>query len=243
MSKPDVFSFEDESSLTNGDKEESTKKMNDDREIWKRMIYQKKSQYIEDFNKIENSYYKNYLQSIEFWKRIAANKELPARTNKALYEKGLYDLPILEKSLFDIDSLLGQDERDKSQNDYSGNQQSFDRIAHFLQLQKDKMEKGENPEKIKEDIIKAFKDEKTTVTNVLQKLLKEQVNNLQNKIDNFKSKENYNKEDIDKHNNEVNEIQRKINIIYQRSHKHITKIMEELNELLEKMDENFSKEN
>jgi UDP-glucose 6-dehydrogenase len=38
---------------------------------------------------------------------------------------------------------------------------------------------------------------------------------------------------------EVNEIQRKINIIYQRSHKHITKIMEELNELLEKMDENF----
>ena len=75
----------------------------------------------------------------------------------------MYDLPILEKSLFDIDSLLGQDERDKNQNDYSGNQQSFDRIAHFLQLQKEKMEKGENPEKIKEDIIKAFKDEKTTV--------------------------------------------------------------------------------
>ena len=40
----------------------------------------------------------------------------------------------------------------------------------------------------------------------------------------------------------VNEIQRKINIIYQRSHKHITKIMEELNELLEKMDENFAKD-
>ena len=243
LSKPDIFSFEDESSLTNGDKEESSKKMNDDREIWKRMIYQKKSQYIEDFNKIENSYYKNYLQSIEFWKRIAENKELPARTNKALYERGQYDLPILEKSLFDIDSLLGQDERDKGQNDYSGNQQSFDRIAHFLNLQKEKMEKGENPEKIKEDIIKAFKDEKTTVTNVLQKLLKDQVNLLQSKIDQFKSKENYNKEDIDKHNNEVNEIQRKINIIYQRSHKHITKIMEELNELLEKMDENFNKEN
>ena len=243
LSKPDIFSFEDESSLTNGDKEESSKKMNDDREIWKRMIYQKKSQYIEDFNKIENSYYKNYLQSIEFWKRIAENKELPARTNKALYERGQYDLPILEKSLFDIDSLLGQDERDKGQNDYSGNQQSFDRIAHFLNLQKEKMEKGENQEKIKEDIIKAFKDEKTTVTNVLQKLLKDQVNLLQSKIDQFKSKENYNKEDIDKHNNEVNEIQRKINIIYQRSHKHITKIMEELNELLEKMDENFNKEN
>ena len=47
----------------------------------------------------------------------------------------------------------------------------------------------------------------------------------------------------DGNNIEVNEIQRQINIIYQRSHKHITKIMEELNELLEKMDENFSKEN
>ena len=188
LSKPDIFSFEDESSLTNGDKEESSKKMNDDREIWKRMIYQKKSQYIEDFNKIENSYYKNYLASIEFWKRIAANKELPVRLNKALYDKGNYDLPILEKSLFDIDSLLGQDDRDKNQNDYTGNQQSFDRIAHFLNLQKEKMEKGENPEKIKEDIIKAFKDEKTTVTNVLQKLLKEQVSALQSRIDNFKSK-------------------------------------------------------
>ena len=243
LSKPDIFFFEDESSLTNGDKEESSKKMNDDREIWKRMIYQKKAQYIEDFNKIENSYNKNYLQSIDFWKRIADNRRLPAKTNKALYEKGINDLPILEKSLFDIDNILGQDDRDKNQNDYSGNQQSFDRIAHFLQIQKEKMEKGEDHEKIKEDIIKAFKDEKTTVTNVLQKLLKDQVTTLQAKIDSFKSKENYNKEDIDKHNNEVNEIQRKINIIYQRSHKHITKIMEELNELLEKMDENFSKEN
>ena len=149
----------------------------------------------------------------------------------------------MEKSLFDIDFLLGQDDGDKSQNDYSGNQQSFDRIAHFLQQQKEKMEKGEDNEKIKEDIIKAFKDEKTTITNVLQKILKDQVTTLQAKIDSFKSKENYNKEDIDKHNNEVNEIQRKINILYQRSHKHITKIMEEINELLEKMDENFSKEN
>ena len=33
---------------------------------------------------------------------------------------------------------------------------------------------------------------------------------------------------------------KKINIIYERSHKHINRIMEELNELLEKMDENFS---
>ena len=243
LSKPDIFSFEDESSLTNGDKDESSKKQNDDREIWKRMIYQKKSLYIEDFNKIENSYNKNYLQSIDFWKRIADNRKLPAKTNKSLYEKGGNDLPILEKSLFDLDSMLGQDDRDKNQNDYTGNQQSFDRIAHFLQIQKEKMEKGEDHEKIKEDIIKEFKDEKTTVTNTLQKLLKDQVSTLQLEIEKFKSKEAYNKEDINKHNETVNDIQRKINIIYQRSHKHITKIMEELNELLEKMDENCNKEN
>lgn len=104
------------------------------------------------------------------------------------------------------------------------------------------MEKGEKPEKIKEDIIKAFKDEKTTVTNVLQKMLKEQVETLQKKIDEFKNRDSYVKQEIDEHNETVNEIQRRINIIYQRSHKHITTIMEELNELLTKMDDNFSKE-
>ena len=122
-------------------------------------------------------------------------------------------------------------------------QQSFDKISHFLKMQKEKMKNKENPEKIKEDIIKAFKDEKTVITNILQKLLNKQINNLQQKIDSFKNKDNYNEQDINKHNNEINEIQRKINIIYQRSHKHINSIMEELNELLEKMDEVFFKEN
>ena len=125
----------------------------------------------------------------------------------------------------------------------NNNYKSFIRVDHFLQLQKEKMKKGENPEKIKEDIIKAFKDEKTVITNILQKLLQEQVNILQTKIDSFKKKETYSKEDIDFHNTEINEIQRKINIIYQRSHKHIDQIMEELNELLEEMDKNFNNEN
>ena len=241
LSKPDIFSFEDES-LSNGDKDDS-KKIDDDREIWKRNTFAKKAQYIEDFKKIEDAYNKNYIESIQFLKRISDNRRLATDNNKKLYEKGPNDLiPILEKSIFDLDNMLDEDERDKDKNDYTGNQQSFDRINHFLQIQKEKMEKGEEPEKIKEDIIKAFKDEKTTVTNVLQQLLKEQVTNLQNKIESFKNKETYSKEEIDKHNMEVNEIQRKINIIYQRSHKHITKIMEELNELLEKMDENFAKE-
>ena len=120
---------------------------------------------------------------------------------------------------------------------------NFNKISYYLQKQKGKMKKGENPEKIKEDIIKEFKEEKSFITKVLQKLLKEQIMILENKIQTFKNKENYNKEDIDKHNNEIEEIQRKINIIYQRSHKHINNIMEELNELLEGMDKNFNEEN
>ena len=39
--------------------------------------------------------------------------------------------------------------------------------------------------------------------------------------------------------NKIEDIQRKINIIYHRSHRHITKIMTELNDLLERMDKSF----
>lgn len=179
---------------------------------------------------------------LQYKKEFGLTYDSKRDQNKSLYERGNHDIPILEKSIFDIDAMLGDSDQDKDKNEYSGNQQLFDRIALFLKIQKEKMEGKEDHDKIKEDIIKAFKDEKTTVTNVLQKLLKEQVTELQSKIENFKSKETYGKEEIEKHNIEVNEIQRKINIIYQRSHKHITKIMEELNELLEKMDENFAKD-
>ena len=100
------------------------------------------------------------------------------------------------------------------------------------------MEGKEDHDKIKEDIIEALKDEKTTVTDdVLQKLLKEQVTELQSKSEEFKIKETYSSEElkeIQKHITEMSEIQRKINIIVQRSNKHATKIMEKLNELLEK---------
>ena len=241
LSKPEIFSFEDESTMTNTDKDEA-QKLDDDKEIWRRNIYNRKAQYIDDFRRIEDSYNKNYLKSIAFNKRIAKNREPPAETNALLYERTEKELPILERSLFDLNNLLGKDDRDKDKNDYSGKQASFNRIDHLLEIQAKRMEAGDPPEKIREDIIKAFKDEKTNVTNVLQQLLKEQVTNLQKQIDKFKTKETYSKEDIEKHNNEVNDIQRKINIIYQRSHKHITKIMEELNELLTKMDKKFNEE-
>ena len=131
--------------------------------------------------------------------------------------------------------MLNKNERNKN-----NNKKYFDRINYYLEIQKEKIKKGESPEKIKKDIIKIFKEEKSTISNILQKLLKEQVIILEKKIELFKKKEYYSKEEIEKHNLEINEIQKKINIIYERSHKHINRIMEELNELLEKMDENFS---
>ena len=70
-------------------------------------------------------------------------------------------------------------------------------------------------------------------------MLNEQVTLLNNKIQEFKTKEYYTKEEIDQHNFEIDELQRKINIIYQRSNYHINSIMEELCELLEKMDDLF----
>jgi hypothetical protein len=48
--------------------------------------------------------------------------------------------------------------------------------------------------------------------------------------------DNLTPEAINTHNEKINDIQRKINIIYQRSHRHITKIMEDLNILLTSLD-------
>ena len=93
-----------------------------------------------------------------------------------------------------------------------------------------------DPVALKNDIINIFKEEKMYVTNILQTELKEQINILNKEIEDFKNKDNFNNKDIDDHNDKVNDIQRKINIIYQRSHRHITNIMEELNVLMINLD-------
>ena len=123
----------------------------------------------------------------------------------------------------------------KIENDFKIN-----KIDRYLLKIVERIKKGEEKEKIKDDIIKEFKSDKSVTTNILQKLLNEQVTLLNNKIQEFKSKEYYTKEEIDQHNFEIEELQRKINIIYQRSNYHINSIMEELCELLEKMDDLFN---
>ena len=115
----------------------------------------------------------------------------------------------------------------------------INKIDRYLLKIAERIKKGDEKEKIKDDIIKEFKSDKSVTTNILQKLLNEQVTLLNNKIQEFKSTEYYTKEEINQHNLEIDELQRKINIIYQRSNYHINSIMEELCELLEKIDDLF----
>lgn len=130
---------------------------------------------------------------------------------------------------------LRTNKNNKIENDFKIN-----KIDRYLLKIVERIKKGEEKEIIKDDIIKEFKSDKSVTTNILQKLINEQVTLLNNKIQEFKSKEYYTKEEIDQHNFEIEELQRKINIIYQRSNYHINSIMEELCELLEKMDDLFN---
>ena len=130
-----------------------------------------------------------------------------------------------------------------SYNYNSKNKIYFNKIDRYLSKIIEKIKEGKEKEIIKEEIIKEFKEEKSMTTNILQKLLNEQIKILDSKTNEFKNKEYYTKEEIDNHNNEINELQRKINIIYQRSNYHINSIMEDLCELLEKMDDIFNEYN
>ena len=125
----------------------------------------------------------------------------------------------------------------------SKNKIYFNKIDRYLSKIIEKIKEGKEKEIIKEEIIKEFKEEKSMTANVLQKLLNEQIKILDSKTNEFKNKEYYTKEEIDNHNNEINELQRKINVIYQRSNYHINSIMEDLCELLEKMDDIFNEYN
>ena len=74
------------------------------------------------------------------------------------------------------------------------------------------------------------------VTDILQKSLSELYKQLEQEVSEFRNKEISSNKELEEHNDKINNIQRKINIIYQRSHRHITNIMEELNVLMMNID-------
>ncbi|MCQ2819637.1 MAG: snapin/pallidin family protein [archaeon] len=245
LSKPDNFSFKDDNSIAAGDKEDSVKKNEDDKMNWRIGINNAKIKFIDDFRKIEENYINDYGTSIKYEHKIARNWDKPTETNTELYDDGHDDQgnpvekfpPILERSTFDQNSDDDDADLDKEGQDFTGNEESLNRIQHFMKIVEERKVLHDKKEVIKEEIIKAFKDEKTSTTNTLQELLKEHVEELQAEIDHFRQNEqNWDTQKVKEHADKIEDIQRKINIIYHRSHRHITKIMEELNTLLDEMD-------
>ena len=74
------------------------------------------------------------------------------------------------------------------------NEITFNKTNRYISKVIEKIKLGKEKEIIKEEIIKEFKEEKTMTTNILQKLLNEQIKILDTKIQEFKNKEYYTKE-------------------------------------------------
>jgi hypothetical protein len=226
------YDKENESSMGGDDNEDAFFKLDPEKEKLKKRLINVKKDSVNNFLKIEDKHNDNLVSHSYYLKKIFEYKNIPSN------KKGdLFDCEILEKNLFDKD-LTDSERTDKNNQDFTGNKQRFDRIEYLLNLEKEKREKDGtlDPVALKNDIINIFKEEKMHVTNILQDELKKQIAVLNKEIEDFKNKDNFSKQDLDDHNEKVNDIQRKINIIYQRSHRHITNIMEELNVLMSKLD-------
>ncbi len=229
------YDKENESSMGTDDREENLLKSGDDKEKLRKRLITVKKDSITNFLKIEEKYNEHACSHSNYIKKIYEYK------NRLIQFKGdIFDNGILEKHLFDKE-LDGNEKTSVNNQDYTGAGHRFDRIEFFVKLEKEKREKEGNkidPKEIKNAIINIFKEEKMHVTNILQAELKEQMNSLNKEIEEFKNKDKeVNVKDIDDHNDRINDIQRKINIIYQRSHRHIVKIMEELNVLMTSLED------
>jgi len=228
------YDKENESSMGGDDRDENMMRLGSDKEKLKKRLILIKTDSIGSFIKIEERYNEQLCKNSEYLKKIYEFSK-----GTSIFKGDIFKNHILEKHLFDKEI----DETEKtsiSNQDYSGIGHRFDRIEYFVKLEKEKREKsglGKDNEEIKKAVINVFKEEKMQVTNILQTELKMHMANLNKEIDEFKNKDNITAKDIEEHNRKINDIQRVINIIYQRSHRHIIKIMEELNVLMTTLDE------
>jgi hypothetical protein len=95
--KTDKFEIGDnESSLTNDDKEEGYEKFNSERDKLKKKLYGLKNDSITNFNKIEDEYIKQLIEQTEYLNKIQNNKNYESN-------KILFDQKILVKNIFDED--------------------------------------------------------------------------------------------------------------------------------------------
>lgn len=229
------YDKENESTMGGDDRDDTIYKMGSDREKLKKKLISIKKDSVNSFKKIEEKYNENVCQNSSYLRKIYQYK------NRIGSFKGdIFDNKILEKHLFDRD-MDDSEKTSKTNEDYTGSGYKFDRIEYFVKLETEKRKKNGveiDPKSIKEDVIQIFKEEKMSVTNILQEELKEHISSLNKEIEEFKNKDNtITPKELDDHNERINDIQRKINIIYQRSHRHILKIMEELTVLMASLEE------
>lgn len=96
--KTDYFKMDDnESSLTNEEKEDNYEKFNSERDKLKKRLYALKNESINSFSRIEDDYNGQYTEIMEYYKKIT--------DNKVMNENGenLFKSNILEKNIFDQD--------------------------------------------------------------------------------------------------------------------------------------------
>ncbi len=98
---PKNFSINDGSSLTNDDRDEFNKKINSDDELWQKQIFLAKTNYINDFSKIEDYYHKKLEHSLKFYRKITEFRTNDIRGDIFSKNEKERDLPILERNIFD----------------------------------------------------------------------------------------------------------------------------------------------
>lgn len=246
MAETEVFyDKENESSMGADDNDDAFYKIDPEKEKLKKRLIVVKKDSINNFVKIEDKHNECLVNHSLYIKKIGEYKNLSTIQAKNINinvsnikDKDLFESGILEKDIFDRD-LSDSDRNDKNNLDFTGNKQRFDRIEYLIKLEKEKRERDGtyDPVTLKNNIIDIFKEEKKHVTNILQTELKDQVSMLNKEIEEFKNKDSVTNKDLDDHNEKINDFHRKINIIFQRSHRHITNIMEELNILMTELDD------
>ena len=96
--KTDFFKLDNnESSLTNEEKDDNYEKFNSERDKLKKKLYALKNDSVNSFSRIEDDYNSQYLEIMEYYRKIMEHK-LVLDGGESLFKSN-----ILEKDIFDQD--------------------------------------------------------------------------------------------------------------------------------------------
>lgn len=166
--------------MSNDDKEDTTIKSSDEKDKLKKRLMVIKKDSIASFIKIEDEFNKCQADLLIKYKKIVENKSV---TDK----QQLFNLGILEEAIFDkanksvriiIFMYQGKYNNNQEKTELTEDRGRNDRMKLFHELKK----KYDDPQQIKNEIVKMFKDSKMHVTKILQEELKDQVKDLNKEI-------------------------------------------------------------